>query len=286
MLRRGRDKKPTVKLRLFVILYLVLFVIVPLLAAIPPLVREPFGQTWKTITSDEAAAAIKLSVYAATAAAVINALMGTLIAWTLVRVRFPLRKIVDALVDVPFVLPPVVAGLALLAVYGPASWFGQFAGDGGPFGALLTKLHLPVFQLTGGFAGLVIANLFITLPFVVRTTQPVIETLETDVEDAAASLGASTTQIFRLITLPQILPAMLLGFGLAFARGINEYGVAVMVSGNVPFESQIGPVYMYQRLEGNDYTGATAMGAVLTVISLGVLVMTYACIQWRGRRVA
>lgn len=266
--------------------YLGLFVVLPLCAAIPPLLREPPREVWEKVTAPQALAAMKLTASAAAVGAAINTVFGSMLAWTLVRFRFPLRRVFDALVDLPFALPGVVAGIALMALYGPASTVGQFAGAEGWFGQHLVKVGLPPLSLTGGFAALVFANLFVTLPFVVRTVQPVIADLEREAEDAAESLGASPGQVFRRVILPQISPAIVTGFGLAFARGVNEYGVAVLVSGNIPYESLVMPVYVFQRLEANDYTGATATAAVLLLMALGVLLLTYAWSQWRVRRVA
>jgi sulfate transport system permease protein len=218
--------------------------------------------------------------------ATINAVLGSMIAWTLVRFRFPFRRVLDALVDLPFALPGVVAGIALMALYGPNTAIGHFVGAEGWLGKQFAHVGVPPLSLTGGFAALVFANLFVTLPFVVRTVQPVIVDLEKEAEDAAESLGASPGQIFRRVILPQISPAIVTGFGLAFARGVNEYGVAVLVSGNIPYESLVLPVYVFQRLEANDYTGATATGVVLLLMALSVLLLTYAWSQWRVRRVA
>lgn len=267
-------------------LYLTVFVVLPLVAAIPPLVRESPQQVWEKITAPQALAAIKLTASASALGALINTVLGSMLAWTLVRFRFPLRRVLDALVDLPFALPGVVAGLALMALYGPNSTIGQFAGANGWLGQNLVKAGLPPLSLTGGLAALVFANLFVTMPFVVRTVQPVIADLEKEAEDAAESLGASPAQVFRRVILPQLLPAIVTGFGLAFARGVNEYGVAVLVSGNIPYQSLVLPVYIFQRLEANDYTGATATAVVLLLMALGVLLLTYAWSQWRVRRVA
>ena len=289
-------------------LYLAVFVGLPLIAAVPPLLREPPAQIWTKITHPEAIAALKLSASAAAVGGIVNTFFGTLLAWTLVRYRFPLRRVLDSLVDLPFALPGVVAGIALLSLYGPATPIGEFLGPEGWLGHRITAaniwlagdaavssshgLQIPDLSLTGGFTALVFANLFVTLPFVVRTVQPVIADLEHDVEDAAVSLGASPTNVLWRVTLPQLMPAIVTGFGLAFARGINEYGVAVLVSGNIPFESLVMPVYIFQRIETPDanglpdFTGATALSVVLLLVALGVLVLTYAWAQWRVRRVA
>jgi sulfate transport system permease protein len=269
-----------------VFLYLAVFVVLPLAAAVPPLLREPPSEIWAKITAPQAMAALKLSASASAVGGLINTLLGSMLAWTLVRYRFPLRRVLDALVDLPFALPGVVAGIALLALYGPASPVGEWIGPDGWFGQALMRVGLPALSLTGGFAALVFANLFVTLPFVVRTVQPVIADLEVDVESAAESLGASPTQVFWRIILPQLSPAIVTGFGLAFARGVNEYGVAVLVSGNIAFESLVLPVYIFQRLEVPDYTGATALAVVLLGMALGVLLLTYGWAQWRVRRVA
>jgi sulfate transport system permease protein len=271
-------------LRGIVVFYLLIFVGVPLAAAVPPLLREPPAVVWAKVTHPEALAALRLSINAAAVGAAINTVMGAIIAWSLVRNRFPLRRVVDALVDLPFAIPAVVAGIALMSLYGPASPAGRFIGESGWLGQRLISAGLPALTLSGSFFGLVLANLFVTLPFVVRTVQPVIAGLESDVEEAAASLGAGTLLIFFRITLPQILPAAVTGFALAFSRGMNEYGIAVLISGNIPFESLVAPVYIWQRLDSFDYTGATALSVVLSGISLAVLTITYAWTQWRLRR--
>lgn len=273
-------------LRTFVFAYLALFVGLPLMAAVPPLVRESPGVIWEKITAPEAVAALKLSASAAAVGGVINSFFGSLLAWTLVRARFPGRGVLDALVDLPFALPGLVAAIALMALYGPASPLGEVIGPDGWLGQRLIGLGFPALQLTGTFMGLVFGNLFVTLPFVVRTVQPVIADLDRESEDAAESLGAKPVQIFRRVILPQILPAIVTGFGLAFARGINEYGLAFLISGNIPFDSLVMPVYIFQRLESNDYTGATALAAVLLSVALAVLLATYAWSEWRVRRVA
>ncbi|MGC4032923.1 MAG: ABC transporter permease subunit [Tepidisphaeraceae bacterium] len=224
----------------------------------------------------------------------INSVFGSMLAWTLVRFRFPLRRVLDSLIDLPFALPGVVAGIALMALYGPAAPIGHALGPEGGINQYIadfnakSSIHLPELSLslTGGFVGLVFANLFVTLPFVVRTVQPVIADLDRDSESAAESLGATPFQVFVRIILPQIMPAIVTGFGLAFARGINEYGVASLVSGNIALESLVMPVYIFQRLEVPDYTGATALSVVLLLTALVVLLLTYAWSQWRVRRVA
>lgn len=246
-------------------LYLAVLVGLPLLAAVPPLLREPPSEVWEKVTAPPAIAAMKLSAAAAAAGGLINTVFGSMLAWTLVRFRFPLRRVIDALVDLPFALPGVVAGITLMELYGPTTAVGQFIGPdgwlgknithyGGPeswIGKHLIEGGLPPLSLTGSFTGLVFANLFVTLPFVVRTVQPVIADLERESEDAAESLGASSGQVFRRVILPQMMPAIVTGFGLAFARGVNEYGVAVLVSGNIAYESLVLPVYVFQRLEAS-----------------------------------
>ncbi|HEX8341604.1 MAG TPA: ABC transporter permease subunit [Tepidisphaeraceae bacterium] len=271
-------------LRAFVIVYLLVFVGLPLAAAVPPLVREPPATVWAKATAPEAVAAVKLSVYAAAVGGGINTVMGGLIAWALVRSRFPGRRLADTLVDLPFAIPAVVAGIALMSLYGPASAAGQWMGEDGWLGRRLMSVGMPALSVTGSFFGLVLANLFVTLPFVVRTVQPVIAGLESDVEEAAASLGAGAAGVFFRVTFPQILPAMLMGFALAFSRGVNEYGIAALISGKIPFESLVASVYILQRLDVRDFTGATAVSVVLTLISLSVLVATYGWSQWRLRR--
>ena len=223
------------------------------------------------VTSDRALAAIGLSVGAAATAAAVNAVFGLLVAWVLVRYRFPGRRLVDACVDLPFALPTSVAGIALTAVYAPTGWLG----------ALLAPLGL---QIAFTRLGVVVALTFIGLPFVVRAVQPVLEDLDPEFEDAAASLGASRLQTFRHVLLPSILPALLAGTTLAFARALGEYGSVVFISGNLPYKTEVVTLLIVARLEQFDYAGATAIATTMLAVSFLALLTINLVQAWSRRR--
>jgi sulfate transport system permease protein len=238
-------------------LYLSLVVLLPLAA----LAWRAHG--WDAITSSQATSALKLTVVASLVVAVINALAGTAIAWTLVRDRFFGQGVVNALVDLPFALPTIVAGLTLLALYGPKS----------PAGVDVAFTRWAI----------LLALLFVTLPFVVRTVQPVLLELDTEMEDAAASLGASRFATFRRVILPNILPAILSGMALAFARAVGEFGAVVLISGNLPFKTEVVSVYVFGRIESGDSGGAAAASVVILVLSFGVLLAIGGVRRWATR---
>jgi sulfate/thiosulfate transport system permease protein len=242
--KAGRSVAPGLAIGLST-LYLSVIVLLPLAA----LAWRAHG--WDAITSDQAIASLKLTLLASLAVALINALAGTAIAWTLVRDRFPGRGIVNAIVDLPFALPTIVAGLTLLALYGPNS----------PSGVNVAFTRWAV----------LLALLFVTLPFVVRTVQPVLLELDREMEDAAASLGAGKLARFRRVVLPNILPAILSGVALAFARAVGEFGAVVLISGNLPFKTEVASVYVFGRIESGDPGGAAAASVVILAISFGVL---------------
>jgi sulfate/thiosulfate transport system permease protein len=271
------------RLETFVFIYLLLFVGLPLLASLIQLFQVPLADSWQTITEARALSAFKLSLLSAGIAGFINAIMGLILAWVLVRYRFPFREIIDALVDLPLAMPAVVAGISFMTIYGPSSTVGGWFTQSGPIGAFLAKLHITNIQLTSSLAGLVFVNLFVTLPFVVRTVQPAILELERESEEAAATLGATAFQTFWKIILPTVLPSVVAGFGLAFVRALNEYGIATMVSGNVPYESEVAPVFIFTKLEAFDPTGATAVASVQLLICLLVLGLTYLWQRWSTR---
>ena len=216
-----------------------------------------------TVTQPEAVAALEFTVGISLAVVVVDLVAGLLVAWVLVRDDFPGRRLVDALVDLPFALPTIVAGLTLLALYG----------DGNPLGLDLAYTR----------AGVVVALLFVTLPFVVRTVQPVLLELDTEMEQAAASLGASRLTIFRRIVLPNLLPAISAGTALAFARAISEFGSTVLISGNLPFKTQVASVHIFNQIENDNTVGAAAVATVLLVISLVVLVGLDLLQRWAAR---
>ncbi len=219
--------------------------------------------------AERAVAAYKVSFGAALIAAALNALFGLLIAWVLVRYRFPGHRLVSALVDLPFALPTAVAGIALTAIYADTGWIGQLLAPTG-------------IQLAYKPQGIVIALIFIGLPFVVRTVEPVLADLARDAEEAAATLGATRRQAFTRVVLPELLPALVTGFALAFARGVGEYGSVIFIAGNMPFESEIAPLLIVTSLEEFDYEGATGIAVVMLLASLAVL-MLINLVQHRAR---
>jgi sulfate/thiosulfate transport system permease protein len=238
-------------------LYLSVIVLLPLAA----LGWRAHG--WDAITNEQAVSALKLTVVASLVVALINAVAGTAIAWTLVRDRFLGQSFVNALVDLPFALPTIVAGLTLLALYGPKS----------PAGVNVAFTRWAI----------LLALLFVTLPFVVRTVQPVLLELDREMEDAAASLGAGRLATFRRVILPNILPAILSGVALAFARAVGEFGAVVLISGNLPFKTEVASVYVFGRIESGDAGGAAAASVVILAISFGVLVAIGGFRRWATR---
>ncbi len=238
--------------------WLSLIVLIPLIA----LLVKAAGlgpQGWWAIASDERVlSAMKLSFGTALIAALVNSAIGTLIAWVLVRYRFPGRSALDALIDLPFALPTAVAGIALTAIYAGNGWFGQWLE---PVGIKIA--YMP--------SGIVMALLFIGLPFTVRTVQPVLDNLQHEHEEAAASLGASRWTILWRVNFPQVLPAMLTGFGLAFARGVGEYGSVIFIAGNLPYVSEIAPLLIVIKLEEFDYHGATVIATLMLATSFLIL---------------
>jgi len=242
----------------YTLLYLAFLVLLPLSALIWNAAGLGLSEFWRVATDERAVAAYKLSFGASLAAAVVNAVFGVLLAWVLVRYQFPGRRLADALVDLPFALPTAVAGIALTSMYAPKGFFG----------APLAELGLKVaFTPVGIFLALV----FIGIPFVVRTVQPVLEELDPSFEEAAAVLGATRIQTFRRVILPALMPGVLTGFALAFARGVGEYGSVVFISGNMPMKTEIAPLLIVTKLEQYDYAGATAIACVLLMASFATL---------------
>ncbi len=250
----------------YTLLYLSLIVLIPLSAAFIKTTELSFDEFWAVVTAPRVLASYKLTFGASLLAALINAVFGLLTAWVLVRYRFPGKKIIDALVDLPFALPTAVAGIALTAVYAGNGWIGSWLE---PHGIKVAFTPL----------GVIIALTFIGLPFVVRTVQPVLEDLEAETEEAAASLGANRWQTFTKIIFPAIWPALLTGFALAFARAIGEYGSVIFIAGNVPFVSEITPLIIITKLEQYEYASATAVAVVMLVISF-LLLFAINGLQW------
>jgi sulfate transport system permease protein len=254
----------------FTLLYVSLIVLIPLSAAVLKAATVSWGQFWTTVTSPRVLASYRLSFGASLAGALLNMIFGVLIAWVLVRYRFPGRRLVDALVDLPFALPTAVAGLALTTVYSPQGWVGRYLE---PFG--IKAAFSPL--------GVVIALTFVGLPFVVRTVQPVLQDLDIELEEAALSLGATRWQTWRRIMLPMLLPAVLSGFALAFGRALGEYGSVVFISGNLPLRTEITPLLIATKLEQYDYAGATGIAVVMLAASFALLLAINA-LQWWSRR--
>jgi sulfate transport system permease protein len=246
-------------------------VLIPLAALVLRAVTHGAGTMWTTMTEPRVIASFRLSFGASLLAACANGLFGLIVAWALVRYRFPGRRLVDALVDLPFALPTAVAGIALTSVYAPNGWLGK----------PLAAVGIPVAFRP---LGVIVALTFIGLPFVVRTLQPVIEDLDREVEEAAASLGATRRQTFVRVIMPSLLPAWLTGFALSFARAIGEYGSVVFISGNLPLRTEIAPLLIMTKLEQYDYAGATAIAVVMLLASFVLLWIINALQWWSGRR--
>ena len=255
------------------VLYLSLIVLIPL-ATLP---AQALTMSWAafrdTITDPRVVASYRLSLGASLGAAAINAVFGFAVAWTLARYSFPGRRIVDALIDLPFALPTAVAGIVLTTLYAPNGWLGEPLARHG-----ITVAFTPL--------GVTVALIFIGLPFVVRTLQPVIEDLDPEIEEAAASLGASRAVVLLRIVLPNVLPAWVTGFALAFARAIGEYGSVVFISGNMPMRTEIAPLLIVTKLEQYDYAGATAIAIVMLGLSFALLLCINGLQTWARRRVA
>lgn len=254
----------------FTLLYLSLIVLIPLSAAFINTAALTWPEFWSTVTAPRVLASYRLTFGASLAAAAVNAVFGLLVAWVLVRYRFPGKKIVDALVDLPFALPTAVAGIALTALYAANGWIGRLLE---PLGIKVAFTPLGVF----------VALTFIGLPFVVRTVQPVLDDFEPEVEEAAATLGATRLQIFLRVILPAVLPALVTGFALAFARAVGEYGSVIFIAGNMPMVSEITPLLIITKLEQYDYAGATALAVVMLAISF-LLLLAINVLQWWTRR--
>jgi sulfate/thiosulfate transport system permease protein len=245
-------------------LYLSLIVFIPLGAVVLRAGEGGLAGFWRAVTTPETAAALTLTVGASLIVVAVDVVMGTLIAWVLVRDRFPGQRVVDTLIDMPFALPTIVAGLVLLTLYGPAS----------PVGIDLAYKQ----------AGVVVALLFVTLPFVVRTVQPVLLELDREMEQAAASLGASPVTVFRRIVLPNLYPAITAGAALSFARAISEFGSTVLISGNLPFKTEVAAVHIFGQIQSDNIQSAAAESTVLLVVALLVLVGLDLVQRWAARR--
>lgn len=254
----------------FTLTYLSLIVLVPLSAAFVRTAGMSWADFVAAIASPRVLAAYRLSFGASFAAGAINAVFGTIVAWVLVRYSFPGKRIIDAIVDLPFALPTAVAGISLTAIYAKTGWVGQWLE---PAGITVAFTQLGVF----------VALTFISLPFVVRTLQPVLAELEPEIEEAAATLGANRVQTIVRVILPELVPAMLTGFALAFARALGEYGSVVFISGNMPMKTEIVPLLIITKLEQYDYRGATAIAVVMLVASFALLLLINLLQKWSRR---
>jgi sulfate transport system permease protein len=254
----------------FTLAYLSLIVLIPLSAVFLKAATMDLERFWSVVASDRVVASYKLTFGMSLLAAAINVVFGLLLSWAIVRYSFPGKKIIDALVDLPFALPTAVAGIALTALYAPNGWLGQ----------LLEPLGIKV---AFGPLGVLVALVFIGLPFVVRTVQPILEDFDAEFEEAAASLGASRWQTVRRVVFPALLPAVLTGFALAFARAVGEYGSVIFIAGNIPYVSEITPLMIITRLEEFDYQGATAIASVMLIVSFVLLLIINLLQGWTAR---
>lgn len=255
----------------FTLAYLSLIVLIPLSAVFLKSLDIGWEGLWEILSSERILKSLQLSFSAALIAALVNVVFGLLLAWCLVRYRFPGKRLIDALVDLPFALPTAVAGIALTSLYAPTGWIGQYLE---PMG--IQVAYTPI--------GITLALIFIGIPFVVRTVQPVLSDLETELEEAASALGANRLQIVTKVIFPILLPALITGFALAFARGVGEYGSVIFIAGNQPFETEIAPLMIISRLEEYDYAGATTIAVVMLLISFVMLFLINLLQAWASRR--
>ncbi|CAI3101401.1 sulfate ABC transporter permease subunit CysT [Acinetobacter baumannii] len=255
----------------FTLAYVSFIVLIPLAAVFIKSFGIGLDGLWEILTSERILKSLQLSFSSALIAAFINVVFGLLLAWCLVRYNFPGKRLVDALVDLPFALPTAVAGIALTSLYAPTGWIGQYLE---PLG--IQVAYTPI--------GITLALVFIGIPFIVRTVQPVLSDIETELEEAASALGANRWQTITKIILPILLPALFTGFALAFARGVGEYGSVIFIAGNQPFKTEIAPLMIISRLEEYDYAGATTIAAVMLVLSFIILFVINLLQAWANRR--
>jgi len=255
----------------FTLAYLSLIVLIPLSAVFIKSLGIGWDGLWEILSSERILKSLQLSFTTALLAAFINVVFGLPLAWCLVRYSFPGKRLVDALIDLPFALPTAVAGIALTSLYAPTGWIGQYLE---PLG--IQVAYTPI--------GITLALIFIGLPFVVRTVQPVLSDVETELEEAASALGATRFQTITKIILPILFPALLTGFALAFARGVGEYGSVIFIAGNQPFETEIAPLMIISRLEEYDYAAATTIAVVMLLISFAILFLINLLQAWASRR--
>ncbi len=271
--KKEKSTKPFPRIRLpwvITLSYLLFNLLLPTAALVLKSLTLGWSEFWRIATSPESLSAYNVTFVTSLAAGIISGIMGSIVAWVMVRYRFFGRKFIDACIDLPFALPTSVAGLVLATVYSDKGWIGQFFT---PFGIKIAFTRLGVF----------VAMLFISLPFVVRTLQPVLQELEPEVEEAAYTLGANQWQTFWRVIFPPLIPPILTGIALGFSRAVGEYGSVVIIASNIPFQDLIAPVLVFQRLEQYDYAGATVIGTVLMLVSLLMLVVINILQQWGQR---
>ena len=257
----------------FTLLYLGFMFLIPVGGLLLYTTNMSWPDFWQAVSSPQVVAAYKLSFGASLIAATVNLIFGSLVAWVLVRYPFPGKKFIDALVDLPFALPTAVAGIALVTLYASSGWVGQY-------------LNVLGIKVAYSQLGIVVALTYIGLPFVVRTVQPVLEDLETEREEASASLGASRFTTVRRVVLPALMPALMTGYALAFARAVGEYGSVVFISGNMPYRTEIAPLMIVSKAEQYDYQGAAAIGTVMLIAAFALLVLINGLQWWTARRQA
>lgn len=257
----------------YTLFYLGLIVLIPLAGLFVKTMTLTWPEFWAVVTAPRIIAAYKISFLTSLIAALVNVFFGLIVAWVLVRYQFPFKRIIDAMVDLPFALPTAVAGIALTSIYAGNGWLGQYLE---PLG--IKVAFTPI--------GITVALIFIGLPFVVRTVEPVLQDMDKELEEAAASLGATRMQTFRKVILPHIGPALLTGFAMAFARGLGEYGSVIFIAGNMPMVSEIVPLIIIIKLEQYDYAGATSIAVVMLVISFIMLLIINLLQKWSGSRSA
>jgi sulfate transport system permease protein len=256
----------------FTLCYLSLMVLIPLAGLVIKSASLSWGEFWDIIKNPRVLSAFKVSFGAAFIAALINCVFGFIVAWILVRYKFPGRRLLDAIVDMPFAMPTAVSGIALTALYAPTGWIGKLLSPAG-------------IKIAYAWPGVIVALTFIGLPFVVRTLQPAIEEMDKASEEAAASLGAGRMKTFRKVIFPELIPSLLTGFALAFARAIGEYGSVIFISGNLPMKTEIAPLLIVIKLEQYDFTGATALALVMLVVSFTLLLVINILQSWTRRRI-
>jgi sulfate/thiosulfate transport system permease protein len=278
----------------YTLLYLSLIVLIPIIGLFLKAASIAPEDIWRIASSPRTLNALRISFGSSFIAALVNVVFGLIVAWVLVRYRFPLRRLLDAFVDLPFALPTAVAGIALSTLYAPKGWIGGMLSANGwlntwiaaqdwlPFG--LNALQMPAWKIAYTPTGIVIALIFIGLPFVVRTVQPVLEEFEAELEEAAATLGANRLQTISMVILPRLTPAILTGFALAFARAVGEYGSVIFIAGNLPNVSEIAPVLIVIKLEEFDQAGAAVIAAIMLIIAFVMLLVINLIQAWARRR--